>query len=182
MLRAIGLGCLGQNHRAAMAHQQIAGSAQGRIGGDAGVAVRATALQRHGELGGGGFFAPGLVGLGELLTHEINRRQRGLAAAAHVLNVHGAQAAGKALLLHQTADLVHLAPQAQHDHRMEIHMPRIAAQGAAQHGQRLVLRHAAAGLVGQRHHAIDMGELDQGIMSGDRIGLEIIRHHLRHMR
>ena len=81
---------------------------------------------------------------------------------------------GQPLLLHQAADLVHLAAQAQHDDMREIGMPRIARQRAAQHAQRLALGHAAAGLVRQRHHAIDIGKLRQRIVAGERIAAEHI--------
>ena len=45
VLGAIGLGGLGEDDRAAVAHDEIARDAKRRIGGDAGVAVRAAALQ-----------------------------------------------------------------------------------------------------------------------------------------
>ena len=61
-------------------------------------------------------------------------------------------------------------------------MPRVAAERAAQERQRLVLRHAAAGLVGQRHHAVDVGEIGQRIVAGERILLEDIRDHAGDMR
>ncbi len=54
----------------------------------------------------------------------------------------------------------------------EIDVPRIAAERAAQQRQRLVLRHAAAGLVGQRDHAVDIGKVGQRIIAGERILLE----------
>ncbi len=50
MLGAVGLGRLGQDHRAAVAHDEVARSAQRRIGRHAGIAIRATALQRHRQL------------------------------------------------------------------------------------------------------------------------------------
>ena len=61
-------------------------------------------------------------------------------------------------------------------------MPRIAAERAAQQRQRLVLRHAAAGLVGQRDHAVDIGEIGQRIVAGERILLEHVGDHARDMR
>ena len=75
---------------------------------------------------------------------------------------------------HQPADLVDLAAEAQHDHGGEIRMPRKAAERAAKQRQRLVLGHAAAGLVGQRHHAVDIGEIGERIVAGERILLEDI--------
>ena len=51
-------------------------------------------------------------------------------------------------------------------------MPRIAAERPPQQRQRLVLRHAAAGLVGQRDHAVDIREIGQRIVAGEWILLE----------
>ena len=61
-------------------------------------------------------------------------------------------------------------------------MPRIAAERAAQQRQRLVLRHAAAGLVGQRDHAVDIGKIGERIVAGERILLEDIGDHAGDMR
>ena len=63
----------------------------------------------------------------------------------------------------------------------EIHVPRIARQGAAEHTQRLPVRHAAAGLVGQRHHAIDVRIGAERIVPGERVALEHVRHQPGHM-
>ena len=60
-------------------------------------------------------------------------------------------------------------------------MPRVAAERAAQNRQRLQLRHAAAGLVRQRHHAIDVRIIRQRIVAGKRILLEHVGHHARDM-
>jgi len=61
-------------------------------------------------------------------------------------------------------------------------VPRVAAERPAQDGQRLVLRHAAAGLMGQCDHAIDIREIGQRIIAGERVLLEDIRDHARDMR
>ncbi len=61
-------------------------------------------------------------------------------------------------------------------------MPRVAAERAAQDRQRLVLGHAAAGLVGQRDHAVDIGKIGQRIVAGERILLEDIGDHAGDMR
>ena len=61
-------------------------------------------------------------------------------------------------------------------------MPRIAAERPAQQRQRLVLRHAAAGLVGERDHAVDIGEVGERIVAGERILLEDIGDHAGDMR
>ena len=52
MLGAVDLRRLGQHRGAAVLDQQVDGRAERRIGGDAGIAVRAAALQRQHDLGG----------------------------------------------------------------------------------------------------------------------------------
>ena len=52
MLGAIDFRRFGEDAGAAMLDQDIDGRAQRRIGGDAGIAVRAAALQRHDQFGG----------------------------------------------------------------------------------------------------------------------------------
>ena len=165
-----------------MAHQKIARRAQRRIGGDAGIAVGAAALQRHRQFAGRHRLALDLVRVGQRLAHEGDAGFHRLAGAADFLDVHRAQTAGELLLLHQPADLVDLAAEAQHDHGGKIRMPRIAAERAAEQRQRLVLRHAAAGLVGQRDHAVDIGKIGQRIVAGERILLEDVGDQARDMR
>src|SRR6266849_9430152 len=70
MFGAVGLRRLRQNDRAAVPYQEIAGSAQRRIGGDAGIAVGAAALQRHRQLAGRDLLTLDVVGIGERLAHE----------------------------------------------------------------------------------------------------------------
>ena len=154
------------------AHQQIARRAERRIGRYAGITVGAAALQRHRQFAGRHRLALYLVGVGQRLLHEGDAGLHRLAGAADFLDVHRAQAAGEFLFLHQAADLVDLAAEPQHDDGGEIRMPRIAAERPPQQRQRLVLRHAAAGLVGQRHHAVDIREIGQRIVAGERILLE----------
>ena len=165
-----------------MPHQQIARSPQRRIGGDTGIAVGAAALQRHDQFAGRYRLALDLVGVGQRLAHESNAGFHGLAGAADFLDVHRAQASRQFLLLHQAADLVDLAAQPQHDHGGEIHVAGVAAERPAQERQRLILRHAAAGLVGQRDHAVDIGEIRQRIVVGERILLEDVSDHAGDMR
>ena len=83
---------------------------------------------------------------------------------------------------HQPADLVHLAAQAEHEDAREIRMPRIAAERAAEQRQRLVLGHAAAGLVGQRDDAVDIRKIGQRIVAGERILLEDVGDEACDMR
>ena len=165
-----------------MPHQEIACRAERRVGGDAGIAIGAAALQRHRQFAGGDLFALHIIRIAQGLAHEGDAGFHGLAGAADFLDVHRPQAAGEFLLLHQSADLVHFAAQPEHHDGREINMPRIAAERAAKQRQRFVLRHAAAGLVRQRDHAIDVGEIRQRIVAGERILLEDIRNHAGDMR
>ena len=61
-------------------------------------------------------------------------------------------------------------------------MPGIAAERPPQQRQRLVLGHAATGLVRQRNHAIDVGKIRQRIVAAKRILLEDIGDKACHMR
>ena len=157
-----------------MAHQEIARRTQRRIGRYAGITVGAAALQRHRQFARRHRLALDFVGIRQRLAHEGDAGLHRLAGAADFLNVHRAQTAGEFLLLHQPADLVDLAAEPEHDDGGEIRMPRIAAERAAKQRQRLVLRHAAAGLVGQRDDAIDIRKIRQRIVAGERILLEDI--------
>ena len=165
-----------------MAHQEIARDAQCRIGRHAGVTVGAAALQRHRQFARRHRLALYLIGIRQRLAHEGNAGFHGLAGAADFLDVHRTQPARELLLLHQPADLVDLAAEAEHDDGREIRVPRVAAERPPQQRQRLVLRHAAAGLVGQRHHAIDVGKIRQRIVASERILLEDIGDHAGDMR
>ena len=60
-------------------------------------------------------------------------------------------------------------------------MPGIASERTTQQLQRLAFRHAAAGLVRQRDHAIDVRVVGQGIEAGEGVALERIRHQSRYM-
>ncbi len=60
-------------------------------------------------------------------------------------------------------------------------MPRIAAERPAQQRQRLVLGHAAAGLVGQRDHAVDIGKIGQRIVAAERVLLEDVGDEASYM-
>ena len=60
-------------------------------------------------------------------------------------------------------------------------MPCVTAERAAEQRQRLVLGHAAAGLVGQRDDAVDVGKVGQRIIAGERILLEDVGDEARDM-
>ena len=139
-------------------------------------------MQGHGQFARRHRLALHLVGIGQHFAHEGDAGFDRLAGAADLLDVHRAQASGELLLLHQAADLVHLAAEAEHDHVREIHVPRVTAERAAQQRQRLVLRHAAAGLVRQRDHAVDIRKIGQRIVAGERIFLEDVGDEAGDMR
>ena len=164
MFGAIGFRAFRENHRAALRHHQITGSPQRGIGGNAGIPVRATALQRHAKRAGRHRHAGHRIGLGQHLAHEANPGLHRLAGAAGLLNGQRPQAPGQALLLQHAAQLVHLAAQANGDDMGKIRVPREAGQHPAQDPQRLLLGHAAAGLMGQRHHAIHLGIIGQRVI------------------
>ena len=84
-----------------MAHHQVAGRAERRVGRDARIAVRAAALQRDRQLAGRHRLARDAVRLGQHLAHEGDAGLHRLARAADLLDVHVAQPAGELLLLQQ---------------------------------------------------------------------------------
>src|SRR5262249_48393150 len=118
----------------------------------------------------------------ERFLYETDAGLYGLARPALLLNVHGAQTSGEPLLLHQPADLVDLASQAEHDDGGKIYMPRIAAEGSAKQRQRLILGHAATGLVGERHHPVDIRIVGKWILAGERILFEDVGDETGDMR
>src|SRR3954463_1973751 len=115
---------------------------------------------------------PDLVRLLEHLPHEGEPGFHGLADAAHALDVHVADAVRQLVLPQQLADLVHLAPETEHDDVREVRMPRIARERAAQELKPLAGRHATAGLVRQGHDPIDVRELCEGLIARERVALE----------
>ena len=87
-----------------------------------------------------------------------------LPGAAEVLDVHGLEQRPALDLvgLEQEVDLVDLAAQADHQHAGEVRVAGIAPQGALQVVVAFArIRHAAAGRMGDRHHAVDIRELLQ---------------------
>src|SRR5690606_22104344 len=67
VLGAVDLGGLGQDHRAAVRDEDVAGRAERGIGGDARVAVRAAALQADHDVAGRHALSGDLVGPGQHL-------------------------------------------------------------------------------------------------------------------
>jgi hypothetical protein len=155
-----------------VAHQQVGSSAERRVGGDAGIAVRAAALQADGDVRRGYRLALRLVDLRQQIADARDALGDGLPGAAGLLDRHGLEQAALVELLgaHDAADLRRLAAQPDHDHRGEVGMARIAGDGAAEHVHAVALaRHAAAGLVGECDDAVDVGERREQALAGDRV-------------
>ena len=88
------------------------------------------------------------------------------ARAARFLDGEGAERSSRLQALRRRAgvDLVRLAAQADDQYAGEIRMARIARQRAAQDVHALAFgSHAAAGLVRERHHAVDVGIVAEAI-------------------
>ena len=176
-LHAVDLGCLGQNGRAAMAHQNVHGRAQCGVGRDAREAVRAAAFQADLEVGGADGAALRLVGDGQHFFDGGNTGLDGDACAAHFLHHQGAQQLAflEALRIHQCIDLVAFAAQTHDEHARQVGVSRIAGQGAAQHVEVLAGRgHAAAAALGKGGHAIHIGKGCQPL--GREVGGDALDH------
>ena len=94
--------------------------------------------------------------------HRLDARDAlgdGLPGAAGRLDGHGLEmvALDQAVVVLHAVDLEHLAAEPDHQRAAEIGMRGIAPLGALQHVEALALRrHAAAGAVHERHHAVDL--------------------------
>ena len=175
VLGAVDLGRLGQHGRAAVAHQHVDGRAERRVGGDAGVAVRAAALQGQRQLAGGDGLAPRLVGARQHLLDAGDAGLDGLLGAAGVLDGHGAEvvALDQAVLLLEPRDLEHLAAEADDQRGGQVGMAGIAPLRALQRLVALALgRQAAAGAVHEGDDAVDVGVLLEDAGAGDGLGHE----------
>ena len=110
------------------------------------------------------------LALGQQLAHLGDPALDALAGAAGLLDGVGAQLVADRQLLRadDRADLVGLAAQADHEHGGEVGVAGVAAQGPAQDVHAVAFaRHPAAGLVGQRHHAVDVGVVGQRVVAGE---------------
>ena len=102
------------------AHQQVGGGAERRVGGDAGIAVGAAALQREHQLARP---APSRAAprwpSGSISLMRRDAALDGLARAAGLLDGHGAEAVAldEPVVLHQAGDLDHLAAEADQEGR-----------------------------------------------------------------
>ena len=101
-----------------------------------------------------------LVRLGQHLLHARDAVLDRLPRAAFLLDGESAERGRSRLSLcggEQHVDLVRFAAEADELRREEVRMARVAGDRAAQDIRRLaVARHAAAGLVGERDHAVDI--------------------------
>ena len=97
------------------------------------------------------------------------------------MNIHAAQPPRQALFFQHGAKLIHFTTKANRNHMRKIRMPREARQCAAQHPQRFIHGHAAAGFMRQRHHAIHIAPRRQRIITGDRVLFKLSRDQFRDM-
>ena len=128
VLGAVDLRRLRQDGRAAVAHELVHRRAQRRVGGDAGIAVGAAALQGEHELGRRHGFALHRV---DLVQHALDALDAGLhrlAGAAGLLDRHGAE--GVVLLdavgFLPARDLEALAAQAHHHDAADVRVGGVA--------------------------------------------------------
>ena len=150
--------------------------AQRRVGGDAGITVGAAALQRQRQVAGRQGPAGDVVDLGQQRLDPADAFAGGGGGAAHVLDADGDDAGSRfqAGGLHQRVDLVHLAAEAEQDHRGEVRVAGVAGDGPAQRVHHLAAAgHAAAVAVGQRDDAVDVG------IGGQRGAAEMVGDHPR---
>ena len=160
MLAAVDLRRFAQDDGSALADDLVGGAPQTRIGGDAGPAVGAPALQRHDELGGGDGLALGLVrdrqdpldgldpGLDRLLEAAVllDREDRRLVTIAQPGRIN------------EIGRLIDLAAEAEDHVAADVRMIDDAGHRALQHTKvgRTVVG-ATATLRPQRDDAVDVG-------------------------
>ena len=142
-----------------MLYEQIRSSTERGVGRDAGVAVRAAALEPEREVARRNLLALDLVCFRQQVLDTGDALGHGLLGAAGVLDGEGLQlvAALEILRGQQVVDLVRFAAKADHQRSMKIRMRRVAGEHPAQQRYRFTFgAHATAGLVMDRHHAIDV--------------------------
>src|SRR3546814_14027944 len=113
MLCPVYFGRLGQNGCSAAAHQKVNGRPQDRVGGDAGIAVRPSALQTDFKMADRYRSARHLVGGGQHFLNKLYAFGDAFRRPAGILNIEGMQALvlDKVLRLHQSGYLVCFAAQ-----------------------------------------------------------------------
>jgi hypothetical protein len=180
MLGAVDLRRLREDRGAAVAHEEIGGRTQRRIGGEGRMPVRAAALQRQRDLRGRTRFALGPRGERDHVANGGGDCLHGLARAAGLLNRQGPEGVGflqPVFLLH-AADLEHLAAQTHHHDAGEVRVARIAPLGAAQNLEALAIGRVPAA------RAVHDGDdaVDAGIVLEDSGALHFRGREARHRR
>ncbi len=151
---------LGQYGAPAVGDQAVHGGTQSRVGGDAGVAVGATALQRDSQMLDGAGCPFDLVGFVQQLLDVADALGDRLGGAADLLDREGVQpgAGLQTLGLDQRVDLIGFAAEADDQHGGEVDVARVAGERTPQHLQRFAIRrHRTAHAVSQCDHAIHVG-------------------------
>ncbi len=114
MLGAVNFGGLGENGGAAVADEQISGSAQGGVGGNAGIPIGAATLQGEHQFRSGNCLASGHVYSRQHFADASNAGLYSFASAAALLNGHSLEgiALADAVKLLHSPDLEHFATKA----------------------------------------------------------------------
>ena len=175
MLRTVDLRCLRQDRAAAVAHQQIDRGAERRIRADAGIAIRAAALQAENQMRPRHRLALYLVRFRQHLLHTCDAVLYRLPRAALLLDGEGTKLVAllQTLRCHEHVDLVRLAAKPDDLRRVEVRMPRVAGDRAAEQVGRFALRrHAAPRLMRQRDDAVHVRIIVQPV-------LEVLGDHAR---
>lgn len=166
MFGAVDFRGLGQQGRAPPGDQPVDRRAERGVCGNARIAVRPAALQPDRQLRCTDGGPPVRIHDGEEFDDQFLAAPDGSDGPTLVLDRHGFEAGAgfQPLDIKHARDLVRLATETDQQHAPEIGMPRIAAERPAQHHHSFSLGiHAAARAVGDRHDAIDMGEVTQPV-------------------
>ena len=115
------------------------------------------------------------VGLGQHGLNQGNAFGHGFGGAARVLNVEGGElhAFFQSFLRDEALNLVGLATQAHHQDGGEVRVLGITAQRASQHLQFFAIAGGGAThAMRQRHHAVDVRKISQGL--GSNVATEVV--------
>ena len=176
MLGAVDLRRLGEHRGAAVLDQHVGGDAERRIGGDAGIAVRAAALQREHDFRGGAGLALGARHDRQHRLDALNPLGDGLPGAAGRLDGHGLEviALDQAVFFLHAVDLKHLAAEPDHDGGAEVGVGGVAPLGPAQHVEAFAVSgKPAAGAVHEGDRAVDAGIILEHARAVDLLGDEL---------
>ena len=155
---AVDLGSFREDGGAAVADEDVDSGAQRGVGADAGVGVRASALETEDERGGGDFGAPHLVRLLEQLVDGGDSLPDGDGCAAVFLNSAGAEGAGISGESDEGFDLVGLAAEAEEKNSCEVGVRGVADEDATEEvGGFAVFGHAASGSMSDGDDSVNMG-------------------------